>query len=98
MRQDVVASPSQYLPWSLPAQTSRPEAAFDNAQALSEGWMIVHTANRHQPWQLQRVDNVKTFLTDVDAWCFVFDQADQGSAYHQRAISFLDQHARRQVA
>lgn len=98
MRQDVVAGPPQFLPWSILTEAPRGEAAFDNTQALAEGWMIVRSANRHQPWQLQRVDQVKTFGTDVEAWCYVFDQADQGSAYHQQAIFFLEQHIRQQVA
>lgn len=98
MRQDLVAGPTQFLPWSASSEAACRDEAFDSTQAISEGWMIVPSANRHQAWQLQRVDDIRTFGTDVQAWCFVFDRAEQGSAYHQRAISFLARQPGRQAA
>lgn len=91
MRQQVTAGTAAHLPLSMPVEASNPDQAFDCSQAISEGWMILQSTNRHQSWQLQRVDNARTFGTDVEAWCFVFDRAEQGSTYHQRAIEFLAQ-------
>src|SRR5690606_4665780 len=98
MRQDVVAGPAQKPPFQMLSGASFGQQGFDSTQAIAEGWMIVQPANRHRSWQLQRVDDIATFRTDVDAWCFVFDQAEQGSEYHQRALAFLTQQPGRQAA
>lgn len=98
MRQTAVAGTKRFLPWSISVDTPTPSPEpFDSAQAISEGWMIIQSANRHQPWQLQRVDHARAFNSDVEAWCFVFDRADQGSVYHQQALSFLTQQAKQPV-
>lgn len=97
MRQDVVAGPTQNPPFPLLSEAPRDSDEFNSTQAIAEGWMIVRAANRHRAWQLQRVDDIATFRTDVDAWCFVFDRAEQGSEYHQNAIAFLAQQPERRA-
>jgi hypothetical protein len=64
--------------------------AFDNGQAVDEGWSIFECfGSENGSWQLQKCDNAETFHTDIDAWRLVINYADAGSQYHQRALQFL---------
>jgi hypothetical protein len=65
-------------------------SGFDNAQAASEGWVIANCyGSENGPWQLQKIDEMDAFLTDVYAWRHVVMQSIAGSAYHRSALEFL---------
>ncbi len=80
--------------------------AFDNTQALTEGWCIEEmpaTADadfiaKYGRWSLDRLAEGNTvgpvvFGEDAKhAWSFVVAKALEGSAYHKGAIAFLNQH------
>ena len=68
-------------------------AHFDNAIAFDQGWGIFDCyGSENGPWQLQRLDESDRFLTDIEAWRLVVDQAAAGSAYHQTALQFIADH------
>ena len=70
---------------------------WDNTQAEDEGWAIF-TANTGPEFQIQRDDEQGIFEEDEDAWKFVAEQANAGSAYHQQALLFLGANAPEELA
>jgi hypothetical protein len=68
--------------------TTTAQVNFDNVQAITEGWLIT-TRDDEGPYQLQKDDAQNTFPNDVQAWAFVFTQAESGSDYHKSAVEFL---------
>ena len=68
---------------------------FDNTQAEQEGWSIFDCAGSDNGrWQLQKCDDKHVFMSDLNAWDFVRQMADAGSAYHVEALRFLQEHNR----
>jgi hypothetical protein len=64
---------------------------FDDTQAVSEGWSIVETdGSENGPYQLQKIDEFDKFKSDDEAWLYVYRRANEGSAYHQQALAYLD--------
>ena len=75
----------------------------DSAAACADGWNIFECfGSDNGPWQIQRLDEPSDwpefhgrpypFAEDADAWCHVWQKAEEGSALHQRALAFLGEH------
>lgn len=58
---------------------------FDNAQALTEGWMLSERDDGHLQVQMDD-DQPNVFDGDFQAFCFVKARALAGSDYHRRAV------------
>lgn len=75
--------------------------------SAAEGWGIFETSRSeeseqsivdgqpygYRPFELQRDDEANTFPTDQEAWTHVVCRALAGSAPHQYALDFLQEHA-----
>jgi hypothetical protein len=80
------------------------EAAFNDAQAHSEGWGIFEMCpafHADEPLQLEAVCNPELgpecFASDEDAVAFVIGKAAAGSAYHIQALRFLVSNSPREL-
>lgn len=58
----------------------------DSDAACAEGWDIFEAGDG---MQLQRDDDGAVFADDFDAWVHVWEQAQQDSPLHVRALAYL---------
>lgn len=63
---------------------------FDNTLAMEEGWAISKCSVIDEPYLLEKIDEYGLFDTDAKVWEHVYNLAEMGSVYHQKAISFLE--------
>lgn len=63
---------------------------FDNTLAMEEGWAISKCSGIDEPYRLEKIDEYGLFDTDAKVWEHVYNLAEMGSVYHQKAISFLE--------
>ena len=94
---DLAARAEQILAieqWTALAKAHQ-SAAFNNAQALQEGWDLVDVDGR---LQLQRLDSPSSvhlgyldqkFKSDADALIVVAQQANAGSTLHRQALELI---------
>lgn len=63
-----------------------------------EGWCLSFSCGDYKtlPWQLQKLDASLHFETDAEAWRFVTEKAQKGSALHRNALAFLATHAKKE--
>lgn len=67
--------------------------AYPTTHPSSEGWDIFESAGSVDgPFQIQRNDEDAVFADDSEAWRFVWDKAQGGSAYHKGALDWLREH------
>lgn len=64
--------------------------AFNNTQAMTEGWAISACIGVEENWRLEKIDEQDKFDSDINAWLFVGKKAIEGSVYHIRALKFLE--------
>ena len=67
--------------------------AFDQQQALAEGWGVFEAGLRHdgsERVEIQRFDDARVFPDDEKVWRHVVDQARQGSSLHRAALDLID--------
>lgn len=64
-------------------------AEFDQAQAEAEGWRIIYVMN----WGYYKIikdGKANLFWTDAEARSFVARRANEGSQYHEDALSLVE--------
>lgn len=73
--------------WLTDADMASTDPAFNPAQAIREGWVII---DGDEP-ELRLVAASGVFQSDGEAWRHVFAQAQAGSEYHTNALEYLRQ-------
>ena len=64
-------------------------ADFDQTQARTEGWRIIYIMN-HGQYDIIKDDKANQFFSDAEARTFVARRANEGSDYHEAALSITE--------